>query len=759
MKKVLFLLILLFTCKAVSSDISWKKDYFIQLLLSSSISDDNSRFASLNSCRPIVWDLQQQKLIFGMPDSVFLLSISHNGKLLAMWNDTNDEIYIWDIDKKERVSVEKTGKTIYEFSFVKGDKRLLVRYKEGDTLKDMLYDIEQHRPVLTYSHTLHWNTPKSISRDCKYFAVVNETGNYSKVDSLPNKDLYVVETETGNVILHQKYRQLGGTSSVAISGDNELVAVSASVSSNEPCLLVWNIATEQLIDSSRPGKFSCESLCFSDDNKYIFYSHYLSNIIEKYDYVNDSVVQSLETYRSPKSVNFLKVLNDSEILLTYGKKLEKWNTVKKERIYVLVDTLTDMHNDWIYCSALSPDGKILATGGQDYSIKLWNTTSGELIATLDHHQSWVSALAFSPDGKLLASSEQSGHFNNIVVIWDVEKKTILKKIDSVMLGIDHGFNELSFSPDGSQIAGVFEFDSLTYVIDVAEGKTIKKLIQHISEIPPGTYYGGVAVSYSPDGKYLVSCDRDSTFIVWSTEDWEVVYKEYFAFNSIWGNRTGSEVIDLVFSPDGRYLSLATNFERDVDSVRIKSTDNWKTIRSYGGYFEDKQGILYRGSFNSCAFTNDNKLFAANGYVIKYIDFIADTVLYIYNDLADSAEINSIFVSININNIHYSESGKFLITTSNKSIVKWRLPEYLSVSEPERLPGMAVFPNPVKDYVEIDNAGGENKEVAIFNISGLQVPFTTDFQSENGRLKINLTGLAPGVYFIKAGSATKMFVKE
>jgi len=72
------------------------------------------------------------------------------------------------------------------------------------------------------------------------------------------------------------------------------------------------------------------------------------------------------------------------------------------------------HRGWVRSVAFSPDGRRLASGSSDASVKIWDAASWRCLETLQGHDDLVHSIAFSPDGQLLAS----GSDDKTVKIWD-----------------------------------------------------------------------------------------------------------------------------------------------------------------------------------------------------------------------------------------------------------------------------------------------------------------------------------------------------
>src|SRR5262249_17373874 len=122
---------------------------------------------------------------------------------------------------------------------------------------------------------------------------------------------------------------------------------------------------------------------------------------------------------------------------------------------------------------------------------LWDVAGGTSKATIARHKSWVNALAYSADGKFLASGSSDG----TVRLWDAAKRGETSAFDVAKLG---EVRSVAVSPDGKTVAAGVRYGTVK-VWDVSTRKE-KTLKGHVSDV-----WG---VAFTPDGKTLVSGDGD-----------------------------------------------------------------------------------------------------------------------------------------------------------------------------------------------------------------------------------------------------------
>jgi predicted NACHT family NTPase len=96
---------------------------------------------------------------------------------------------------------------------------------------------------------------------------------------------------------------------------------------------------------------------------------------------------------------------------------------KPENRALAVNTLKG-HESEVYSVGFSPDGKQLASGSFDKTIKIWDVTTGKVLNTLKGHESLVNSVEFSPDGQQLAS----GSRDKTIKIWDVTTGKVLNTL-------------------------------------------------------------------------------------------------------------------------------------------------------------------------------------------------------------------------------------------------------------------------------------------------------------------------------------------
>jgi hypothetical protein len=187
----------------------------------------------------------------------------------------------------------------------------------------------------------------------------------------------------------------------------------------------------------------------------------------------------------------------------------------------------------VISDGISPLGNILATAGDDGTIRLGRPSAGAELPEFADQGEPVIALAFSPDGQQLVSAGETS-----VVLWEVQPRMVRHRLAAAAGKV----NAVAFSPNGELIVGAGE-DGAMWVWNAADGSLVAKLQEAdaINE-PDGPRY---AVAYSPDDRWLAGGGRDPRIVLWNVRTGNKI-------RSI--DHLGRSVYALAVSPDSTLIA-------------------------------------------------------------------------------------------------------------------------------------------------------------------------------------------------------------
>lgn len=261
----------------------------------------------------------------------------------------------------------------------------------------------------------------------------------------------------------------------------------------------------------------------------------------------------------------------------------------------------DGRTNTVWDVAFSPDGRYVAGGSLDKTVKLWDALTGEQLNTLNGHEGPVLAVAFSPDGNRLASAGQRSSKGIEVKVWDVG--TGAQTLGFAPQSEDEEWNcDIAFSPDGQRI--VSGLDSSIMVWNSFTGEEVLTLPGHRDLVR--------AAAFSPDGTSIASGSVDGTVKLWdatfqeaaltlhgqalrfSPDGNQVVAARRDGIISIWDVASGKESLVL----KGHNLSVTTA-TFSPDGRQIASTGRGRTVKVAGSWAsEDPFAVAFDGDFVS-----------------------------------------------------------------------------------------------------------------------------------------------------------------
>jgi WD40 repeat protein len=226
----------------------------------------------------------------------------------------------------------------------------------------------------------------------------------------------------------------------------------------------------------------------------------------------------------------------------------------------------------IFDLTFSPDGKLLAAGGTDGQVHLWEVATGRKLFLLTGHDGWVRTLCFSNDGRYLAS----GSGDRTIRVWDINNGQCLHILtghqdivwlvyfapnSSIIFSIDR-LREIKVwwlkreqamisiqIPDPNIWGGNIDLSKGRIVLTSPQGVMVRSLWngkQQVMDLPPYQKVQNTVIS--PDKKYLWGANFDKEVYCWNIETGQVVH-------TIAGH--GSKVDNIVFTADDQRIITAS----------------------------------------------------------------------------------------------------------------------------------------------------------------------------------------------------------
>ncbi len=369
---------------------------------------------------------------------------------------------------------------------------------------------------------------------------------------------------------------------VSFSSDGSLLAIAEGSR-----VAVWDFATGRRIETLNSRGFRIGALAFSPVKPGLL------AVVDRGEEKNkeDGVVHFWDLSGKVSPSFFANVEDVESIAFSHdGKKLaagrsdglvEIWDIASRTRVQSS-SRHRDPGNPGIpgkhrkaLCVSFSPDDKLLASGGGDTKIRLWNPgTLKQICEPLVGHTAYVIAVDFSPDGRLLTS----GGYDSRVLLWDVATKLARPPL----LGHKGPVTSVDFSPDGGTLVSG-GFDHTIRFWNVSSLRQTHILRGHTDKIH--------SVAFSPDGQSLVS-SSPQTARVWDAPsdrnmETQIEHKTW--------------VEEAVLSPDGKTL-VASDYH--TLALKVWNVPNRRWRRDLIGHTNNTTEL---------AFSPDGNLLASGGW--------------------------------------------------------------------------------------------------------------------------------------------------
>lgn len=352
--------------------------------------------------------------------------------------------------------------------------------------------------------------------------------------------------------------------------------------------------------------------------------------------------------------------------------------------------------DKVTSVSFSPDSKMIVAGSKDGKLTLWNRDGKEL-SSFDHHNLPINSVSFSPDGKNIASADAKG----IIKLWNRNDKSV-----KILKGHTDHVYRVRFSPNGEMIASASR--DKTVRLWNLKGKLLRTFEGHATFVK--------SVSFSPDGQSLISASEDGTVRLWNVN----VKGPIPPPDDLYTDRHNDPVNDVSFSPDGE--TFATAGEDNIVKLWDKEGELLETLKGH------------TGPVKSLSFSpKDNKTLVSVG---------DDNTVRIWklNNTSSLQVLTS--HSAPANSVSFSPKGQILASVNNDVVELWSLPSGEEPSLKHTLKGYVLAFSPDGKTIATASSSKDNPKnntVKLWNLNGQELKTSKDHKEEVTSLSFSSDG--------------------
>ncbi len=403
-----------------------------------------------------------------------------------------------------------------------------------------------------------------------------------KILALAGGDRVVLLSLAGDQPLRSLEGQRGRIAALAFSSDGKtLVTANNEKQEKIGTLQIWNLEDGSLPKTLEGDMNGVQqAVAISADGQIVAASGWYGATLWKSD---GTWHKKLEGHSG--AVNTINFSSDGKMLATGGTD----KTIKLWKMDGTLDKTLEGHGDVVWGVNFSRDSQIIASASNDNTVKLWQI-DGTLLQTLNEHKDVVRAVAFSHNHQTLASASDDG----TVKLWQLG--------GSSLKALSHNAQvyAVAFSPNGKTIATTNGHGWLT--LWNPDGTLRKTEKWHNGAI--------TAVAFSPNGQMIATAGGDREVQIRNSDGTQMKLLQGHT-----GEINQYEVLGVSFSPDNRMVATAS-----VDgTVQLFNSGDGKLRRNLGKQNSVVWGVSFSPNGQMIASANNDgtvKLWKSDGTLLK-----------------------------------------------------------------------------------------------------------------------------------------------